>query len=206
MKLKTVSYLEYKESVPQTGKHLIGQMHGENVVVYQAFSPAIAQYAVEAQRFGGGGYKFGRMTWIKPNFLWMMFRAGWATKENQERILAIEIKLSQFEQLLDMGVYSSYKEHLYGSHENWEKQLQQSEVRLQWDPDHSPYGDKLERRAIQLGMKGETARQFATEWIEAIHDITPFVTEQYAYVQARNLPALQVMQEDILPIKSAFTF
>jgi len=24
-----------------------------------------------------------RMTWIKPNFLWMMYRSGWASKKNQ---------------------------------------------------------------------------------------------------------------------------
>ena len=28
-------------------------------------------------------------------------------------------------------------------------------VRLQWDPDHSPTYGKMQRRAIQLGLKGE---------------------------------------------------
>ena len=30
-------------------------------------------------------------------------------------------------------------------------------VRLQWDPDHSPSYEKLERRAIQLGLKGQVS-------------------------------------------------
>src|SRR4051812_17137799 len=25
-------------------------------------------------------FKAGRMTWIKPSFLWMMYRSGWATQ------------------------------------------------------------------------------------------------------------------------------
>jgi hypothetical protein len=28
------------------------------------------------------------MDWSKPNFLWMMYRSGWATKERRERIVA----------------------------------------------------------------------------------------------------------------------
>ncbi|MFM7854759.1 MAG: DUF4291 family protein [Flammeovirgaceae bacterium] len=29
------------------------------------------------------GLSLNRMTWMKPNFLWMMYRSGWATKHNQ---------------------------------------------------------------------------------------------------------------------------
>jgi hypothetical protein len=47
----------------------------EAILVYQAFKPEIGKYAVEHQRFTGcPGYSSTRMTWIKPNFLWMMFR------------------------------------------------------------------------------------------------------------------------------------
>ena len=33
--------------------------------------------------------------------------------------------------------------------------LAQCDVRLQWDPDHSPVGGNLTRRAIQLGLKND---------------------------------------------------
>ena len=36
----------------------------------------------------GGAFSLDRMSWIKPNFLWMMFRSGWGTKEGQEVTLA----------------------------------------------------------------------------------------------------------------------
>lgn len=39
------------------------------IVVYQAYSPAIAGLAVQAQRFVPP-FSFRRMTWIKPSFLW----------------------------------------------------------------------------------------------------------------------------------------
>ena len=48
----------------------------------------------------GGEFKFERMSWIKTNFLWMMYRCGWASKKNQERVLAITISREGFEEIL----------------------------------------------------------------------------------------------------------
>ncbi len=49
-----------------------------------------------------------RMTWIKPSFLWMMYRSGWATKPGQERVLAVELLRSGFEQALSEACLSSF--------------------------------------------------------------------------------------------------
>jgi hypothetical protein len=57
-----------------------------SITVYQAYSPQIADAAVGAQTFVAP-FKRERMTWIKPSFLWMMYRSGWATTPGQERIL-----------------------------------------------------------------------------------------------------------------------
>lgn len=87
----------------------------ESIRVYQAYSHEIAD---EALRLGTFGNKFSmdRMTWIKPSFLWMMYRCGWGTKDNQERILAIDIKRSAFDYIVQNAVISSYKEELGMSH------------------------------------------------------------------------------------------
>ena len=91
MPLETIPYLDYERHLPQSGNHILAQERQGNLIVYQAFSPSIARHALEHQRFGGSHYSFSRMSWIKPNFLWMMYRAGWAAKPGQEHILAIEI-------------------------------------------------------------------------------------------------------------------
>ncbi|MET7331437.1 DUF4291 family protein [Nonomuraea sp. NPDC005650] len=62
----------------------------ESITVYQAYDAAIAGPAVAAQRFVAP-FKRERMTWIKPSFLWMMYRCGWATKPGQERVLAVSL-------------------------------------------------------------------------------------------------------------------
>ncbi len=43
-------------------------------------------------------------------------------------------------------------------------------------------------------------RQFATDWIAEIADITPFVTEQRQYVEARALDKLTVPAERVYPV------
>jgi len=200
MNLITIPYTAYEMGLPQSGQHILGQLIGKNIIVYQAFNPDIAEYAVKNQQLGGNAYSFTRMTWIKPNFLWMMYRAGWATKPNQERILAIEIPLLVLKDLIKQGVYTSYKKDIYPNQEAWQQAMSQTEVRLQWDPDHSPTGKKLERRAIQIGMKGEIAKKYATEWIVAIQDITNFVLEQGQKIQTSDLASLEVIQEELIPI------
>lgn len=177
MYLKTIPYPNYEEKLPQKGQHILAQCSEENIIVYQAFNPRIATYAVANQQFGGEHYRFTRMSWIKPNFLWMMYRCGWAEKEAQKRVLAIEISKENFEKILEEAVFSSYKPPIYQTEENWKAALEKSSVRLQWDPDHNPYGDKLDRRAVQLGLRGTLLKTFATDWIISIQDITNFVLE-----------------------------
>jgi len=71
-----------------------------SITVYQAYSPEIAAPAVAAGRFVAP-FKRERMTWIKPSFLWMMYRCGWATKPGQERVLAITITRAGFDWALE---------------------------------------------------------------------------------------------------------
>jgi len=195
--LSLENYSKVISNLPKEGKYITGFQTDENIIVYQAYNPAIAEYAVENQAFGGNSFSYNRMSWIKPGFLWMMFRAGWASKENQERILAISIKKTFFEDVLLQGVFSSYKSHIYESQENWKAALSKSDVRIQWDPDHSPYGGKLERRAIQIGMKGKTLEAYGKEEINKIIDITDFVKAQKILVDKKELDQLLIPNETV---------
>ena len=78
---------------PPVDKHEIRAVYDDQVIrVYQAYSPTIADTALQRQRFVAPPFKMDRMTWIKPSFLWMMYRAGWGHKEAvQSRILAIDL-------------------------------------------------------------------------------------------------------------------
>lgn len=73
------------------------------------------------------------MSWIKTNFLWMMYRSLWGTKIDQEVVLAIWLQRAAFEEILAAAVHSSFEPELYSSRSEWEKTLKRSQVRLQWE-------------------------------------------------------------------------
>jgi len=194
MKIELKKYDEQIVEWPKSGYHIMAQYDEEEIIVYQSYRKEIGEFAAKNQYFGGA-FSLDRMTWIKPNFLWMMYRNGWGTKEGQEVVLAIHLKISAFNTYLQNAVYSSYSSSLEVSQEEWKESVKKSSVRLQWDPDHDPYGNKLERRAIQIGLREDFINSFAKDDILLIEDISEFVKEQYVFVQNKQLENLVVPAE-----------
>src|SRR5437763_2481561 len=133
MNLKTEPYLEQRQRWPASGRHILAQFDDESVVIYQAYRPEIGHFAARNGYFGGA-FSLDRMSWIKPNFLWMMFRSGWGTKEGQEITLAVQLRRTGFDEILRLAVHSSYAPEVYASLVDWKARLAESPVRLQWDP------------------------------------------------------------------------
>jgi hypothetical protein len=179
MDLLTEPYTTQNARWPRSGRHILAQFDGESVIVYQAYRPAIGHFAAEHDYFGGE-FSLSRMSWIKPNFLWMMYRCGWASKQGQEVVLAVRLKRSAFDEILRRVVHSSFVPEVYGTEDAWRRAVAGSDVRLQWDPDHGPFGNPVERRAIQLGLRGDVLAKYAKDWLLEIQDISNFVREQKA--------------------------
>ncbi len=201
MKLEYKKYIEQITLWPEKGFHIMAQYDEESIIVYQAYNRIIGDFAIQNQYFGGD-FSMYRMTWIKPNFLWMMYRNGWGSKENQEVTLAIKIKRTAFELFLSQGVYSTYSNDLNITKEEWEKQIKHSNIRLQWDPDHNPIGDKLQRRAIQIGLRNDMVKFYNEKAIVGIEDISEFVREQRGFIKEKQLDKLLVPLETPLRFNS----
>lgn len=146
------------------------------VRVYQAYAGDIAQEAVKKGTFGDK-FKMTRMSWIKPSFLWMMYRCGWATKQNQENVLAIDIKRSAFDYIVENAVLSTYHPESGLSRDEWKQLIEKSEIRCQWDPERDIFGNPLEYRSIQLGLRGQALYDYVNDWIVHIEDITQYVSD-----------------------------
>ena len=71
--------------------------------------------------------------WIKPSFLGMMYRCGYATKPGQERALA-----------------NSCLSHDDGR-PGWAERLRRSPMRIQWDPERGLRHEARPYRSIQVG-------------------------------------------------------
>ena len=170
-------YCNQMENWPKSGLHILAQYDSDSIVVYQAYRPSIGHFA-STHGYFGGEFSYSRMSWIKPNFLWMMNRSGWGNKPGQKITLAIRLRRAFFDDLLAQSVESLYNPIQYASLSEWKRALITSSVRRQWDPDHSPGGTALPRRAIQLGLRGRVLKDYGRHQILEITDLSSFVAEQ----------------------------
>lgn len=142
------------------------------ISVYQAYAPHIADAALRAGTFVPP-FKRERMTWIKPSFLWMMYRSGWGRKPDQERVLSVELTREGFEWALRNSSLSHYDPVVHAGVEEWQKQKEASPVRVQWDPERSVELEREEdRRAIQIGLSGKAVDHYCDDWIVKISDVS----------------------------------
>lgn len=141
------------------------------ITVYQAYSPAIAVPALAAGTFVAP-FSRTRMTWIKPSFLWMMYRSAWATSPGQERVLAVRITREGFEEALSRACLSSHGPAAGVDHATWRRELRASPVRVQWDPERGPRLERLEHRSIQVGLGPEVVPDYVDRWVVGLEDVT----------------------------------
>ena len=174
----------------------------KTITVYQAYNISIALPAIKNNRFEKP-FSFQRMTWIKPSYLWLMERSNWATKPNQEYILGIKIKRNCWEKALYLGVLTDPDKDIYRSRLEWEEKFKDAKVHIQWDPERTLKGEKLQQRTIQVGISRFLIEEFNYEWIEEIQDMTPLTKRinqlkmQGKYVEAKRLlPSEKVYNVD----------
>ena len=196
--LHLAPYLEQRARWPAEGRHILAQFDADSVVVYQAYRPEIGLDAAARGRFGPA-WSRERMSWIKPNFLWMMYRSGWAEKDGQEVVLALWLRREGFDRILADAVPSSYDDN-FASRAQWVPAVRRPAVGLQWDPDRGPGGAPERRRAIQLGLRGAALRSFADEWLLAVEDVTRLVRAQRDHARAPRLEALNLPAEQVYPV------
>jgi len=157
----------------------------DSVFVYQAYDARIAEPALKQQRFVAP-FSFGRMTWIKPSFLWLMHRSNWGQKRGQERTLGVRIKRSGWDEALSLGVLTSADGSVFGDRRRWQEEFPSAEVHVQWDTERSIRGAALDHYSIQVGLSRHVIRRFVDEWILAIDDLTPLVAKISKQLQSGN--------------------
>lgn len=188
-----------KKNIPY--RQIRATYDAETIRVYQAFSKEIGDSALRHQRFVSPPFSMTRMTWIKPSFLWMMYRAGWGFKdEGQVRILAIDISRAGFEWALTNSCISHF-DPAYGlTMETWQKRLRRSCVRVQWDPERDLSFAPLPHRSLQMGLRGEAVRRYVEEWTVRIED----QTELAHTIHARLKDGQQAEASALLPVERVY--
>jgi hypothetical protein len=191
----------YNHDTSEIPHHQIRAVYDATTIrVYQAYSDAIADTALAKGTFVSPPFKMERMTWIKPSFLWMMYRAGWGLKDaGQKRILAIDITREGFEWALAHGCLSHANESI--SKEEWVAKKNASPVRIQWDPERDLFLQPLEHRAIQIGLSKEAVELYVKKWVQGITDVTPLAHSIHALVAQGELESARAL----LPVEQVYS-
>ena len=160
----------------------------DTIVVYQAYSDAIADAALRAGRFVAP-FSFNRMTWIKPSFLWLMARSNWGAKSGQERTLAVRITRAGWEKALSLGVVTDHD-------------LSNALVHVQWDTERSLRGQGLGHYAIQVGISRHLIREYVEEWTTRIDDFSDRVQKIRALANSGQSAKAQSLlpREHVYPV------
>lgn len=179
----------------------IGEWDDEGVYFYQAFNAEIAEYALTNQKFGGPNFNPLRMTWIKPSLAWALYRSGYATKVNQERLLKIKLSHATVVEILDNCRQGQGKGGGAG--------------RVQWDPARdlfSTEGKKphvcprkmLRDRAIQIGVKAWLSKLYVDR-VLSIEDKTELAHRiRDAHVAVNTAEAMEALAAE-LPRERPYT-
>ncbi|MER5729176.1 DUF4291 domain-containing protein [Streptomyces sp. NPDC002138] len=186
-------------TAPEPTRRIRAAHTAGTITVYQAYSPRLGLPAARDGRFPPD-WKRDRMTWIKPSFLWMMYRCGWGTKEGQETVLAVEITRAGFDHALRRACLSHYKSGIHPDHTAWRHALRSAPARVQWDPERDLHLNPLPHRSLQLGLSGPTSRAYADEWTVSIRDVTPLAREIHALVRAGDDDAARAL----LPVETVY--
>ena len=176
----------------------------DTIVVYQAYVRPIAEAALQQGTFVAP-FSFGRMTWIKPSFLWLMERSHWGQKPGQEHILAVRITRKGWEEALAQAVLTHPETGVYRDQDDWKRQFGQARVYVQWDPERSLRGAALDYKSIQVGLSRHIAETYVQEWITEIRDYTPLVRKLYALIHAGQASKAKPLlpKEAVYPLDTA---
>jgi hypothetical protein len=131
----------------------------------------------------------------------MMYRSGWASKPDQERVLAIDITRGGFEWALAHACVTPFSAKLHGSHDAWRRLMDESPVRVQWDPEKDIRLEELPWRSIQIGLGGEAAERYVDEWIVRLEDVTALAKQVESAVRRGDLDGAQGMR----PVERAYS-
>ncbi|CAM3420770.1 DUF4291 domain-containing protein [Stackebrandtia soli] len=183
-----------------TSKQIRASFDDSTIRVYQAYPAAIADAATAAGTFVPP-FRMERMTWIKPSFLWMAYRCGYASKPGQERVLAVDVDRQGFAWALRNSSLSHYDRAVHRGRDEWRESLRKP-VRVQWDPERDLRHRPLDHRSIQIGLSGEGVTRYVGEWIKGITDITELMHAVGGHVARGRLDEATAL----LPFEAPYPF
>ena len=118
-----------------------------------------------------------------------------------EAIAKIKLSHNAFLEILSNTVPSQFDNLRYENEISWKSNFEKSDIIHQWDPDRTLDGRKLERKAIQIGLRGEAIKKYVNEWIIGVEDVTELSKEIFTAVKLgeESIDAIPELREYPIP-------
>jgi hypothetical protein len=180
-------YIDVATTWPDRGKVILAQYDSDSIIIYQAVDNSTADVVISHQNLNIPGISFRQMAWFQTSFFGLMHHSRWGTAPAQSAVLAIWIQRKAFDNILKKATPAQFSEAVYKDKSTWQADLENANVRLQWNPDFPPQGPKLHRKAVHLGLRKDIYKRLAQEWIICIEDISQFVRQQRQFTTSPDM-------------------
>jgi len=84
----------------------------------------------------------------------LLRRSNYGTKNRMQAIAKIKLSHQAFREILNQSVETHWNKDVFLEEDDWSKKLHNSDVIHQWDPERDLVGKRLDRQAIQIGIRG----------------------------------------------------
>ena len=102
--------------------------------------------------------------------------------------------------MVNNAIPSTYIVDRYKSRQDWQNQLKSSDIICQWDPERDIFGNPLNYRSIQIGIRDEVLSLYVDHWIVSIEDITNYVLDLKNKVDLKQDITLFLPKEEVYDI------
>lgn len=200
-------------ATPTPYKQIRAHYDTSTITVYQAYTTTIASAAVAAQKLNASPQfrTNSRMTWIKPSWAWMLYRAGYSYKDpGQARILALKMRHADFINLLSSAVLTSHSPPnpttTPDSEPSSSSTGKSTSVKVQWDPERSIRLEKLPHRSIQIGIPGSLTEHWVENLIVGIEDVTDKARELKRVLDEKGEDVMmdELIEMGLVPLEREF--
>lgn len=161
--------------IDRTQRRVRAAFDERRVVVWQAHTDEIADYALANGRFGGAAWRRDRVTRFRLSLGSLLGRTEWAKRPGRERVLAVSLAREGFEALLRQSAHAEFEPGLYASRAAWRLATRYAPVSVAWHPDVDEHGRDLPTETLRIGVRDAALRRFTEEYVVGVEDWTPWV-------------------------------
>jgi hypothetical protein len=163
------------------------------VTVLQSHAVELAEQVVAAGRFNVPGWHPGRTTRFRLSLGSALLRSERGMKPGRERLLAVKLSRSGFDELLNMAVLDDYVPALYPSRHAFRLATRFAQVLVSWHDDVDADGVELGAATVRVALRESALRAFTERWVVAVEDWTPLLAP------GAELPAFELRPYPLLP-------